>query len=133
MSLTSQHLYVYDGDLAAEDKVAARFAGNVKANKADSPPLEKLFAGTEAEPEYAAYAEARGALVDAMQRAIELSRSETVENVEERDGSRTIFTGEVLKADTNFEKVGNALAAEATGSPSKPRPRPARRRAPARG
>ena len=33
--------------------------------------------GTEAEPEYAAYAEARGALVDAMQRAIAASRTET--------------------------------------------------------
>ena len=112
VSLTSQHLYVFDGDLASEDKVAEELAANVKANKVDAAKLEKLFMGTDAEPEYAAYAEARGALVDAMQRAISLSRTETVKNVEERDGSRTIFIDEVLKADTTFEEAGHVLLEE---------------------
>ena len=88
-SLTSQHLYVNDGDLAAQDKIAEELRPTSRPTRSTPPRIEKLFAGTEAEPEFAAYAKARTALVDAMERAIELSRTETVRNVDERDGSRT--------------------------------------------
>ena len=42
-------------------------------------------------------------------RAIELSRQETVRNVEERDGSRELFTGDVIAADDAFEQAGAKL------------------------
>ncbi len=113
VSLTSQHLYVFDGDLPAEDKIAKDFAGNVKAVSAELGAVAKLFEGTEAEPEYQAYTKARGTLVDAMQRAITTSREETVRNAEERDGSRSIFISEVLKADTGVEQAADALVQEA--------------------
>jgi methyl-accepting chemotaxis protein len=113
VSLTSQHLYVVDGDPAAQNTVADEFAANVKANATDAAAIEKLFAGTDAEPEYAAYAKARTALVDVMKRAMDRSRSETARNAEDRDGSRAIFTGEVLKGDENVEKAADALVEEA--------------------
>ena len=43
------------------------------------------------------------------QRAIEISRQETVANVEERDGSRELFTGEAIAADDAFEQAGAKL------------------------
>ena len=91
-----------------QDKIAEELAANVKANsgRAAAEAREARSRAREAEPEYAAYAKARGTLVDAMQRAIATSRAETVRNAEERDGSRTIFIGEVLKADTGFEQAG---------------------------
>jgi methyl-accepting chemotaxis protein len=113
VGLTSQHLYVYDGDLPAQDKVAKEFEGNVKAASDQLGALAKLFEGSQAEPEYQAYTKARGILVDEMKEAIARSREETVRNAEERDGSRSIFIDEVLEADSGVEQAGDALVTEA--------------------
>ena len=93
-----------------------------RPTRSTRPQLEKLFAGTEAEPEYAAYAKARGALVDAMQRAISASRDgDASRNAEERDGSRAIFIDEVLKADDERrEGRPTRSSRRPTGSPSTP-------------
>jgi hypothetical protein len=104
MSLVSQHLYVNDGDLATEDKIAAELKVNWARNTVDSAALAKLLAGTAASDEYATYTRLRDKFVDAQKRAVADSRAETVQKVDERDGSRTIFTGELLKIDDQFER-----------------------------
>ena len=93
LNLVAQHLYVFDGDLATEDKVASQLKANWAKNKVASAELEKLFAGTSAESEYAEYVQLRDKYVDAQKRAVALSRTETVDEVEERDGSRTTLHG----------------------------------------
>ena len=110
MSLVAQHLYVYDGDLAGrgQDRGRARRPTGPRT-RPTSPELAKLVAGTPAADEYAAYAKLRDTFVDAQKRAIALSRTETVQNAEERDGSRAVFTDELLEADTAFEQAGDKL------------------------
>ncbi len=77
---------------------------NWAANKAASPKLAAARRRHGRSPsEFAEYAKLRDTFVDAQKRAVALSRTETVQNVEERDGSRDIFTGELLKADAAFD------------------------------
>ncbi|MDA0163984.1 methyl-accepting chemotaxis protein [Solirubrobacter ginsenosidimutans] len=111
LSLVSQHLYVYDGDLAAEDKIVAELKVNWAKNQADSATLAKLLTGTAAGDEFATYAASRDRFVDEQKRAVENSRKETLANAEERDASRAIFTDELLKTDTDFEAAGDKLIA----------------------
>src|SRR5262245_1967137 len=44
VSLVAQHLYVHDGDLPTQDKVAGALKANWTKNKADAAELAKLFA-----------------------------------------------------------------------------------------
>ena len=113
VSLTAQHLYVHDGDLETQDGIAKEFAENVAMSEADAAQVAKLLAGTPADAEYADYAKLAAALTGTLGKALELSRDETVRNVEERDGSRNLFTGDALKADDAFEASGAKLVAEA--------------------
>src|SRR5215217_249352 len=98
MSLVGQHLYVNDGDLAAQDKIEDELKANWAKNKAAAPKLGKLVEGTPIASHYAEYSKLRDVFVATQKRAVALSRKETVENAEERDGSRGLFTGELLKA-----------------------------------
>jgi methyl-accepting chemotaxis protein len=109
MSLAAQHLYVYDGDLHAQDRVLGQMKANWAANKAASPKLAALVEGTPLADEFATYGKLRDSFVDAQKRAVALSRTETLQNAEERDGSRAIFTGELIKADAAFTQAGNSL------------------------
>src|SRR4051812_39993201 len=49
ISLVAQHLYVHDGDLSAQDDIAADIAANWAANEKDDQALASLFKGTPAE------------------------------------------------------------------------------------
>jgi methyl-accepting chemotaxis protein len=109
MSLVSQHLYVDDGDLAAEDKVLGQLKANWTKNTADSAVLAKLLAGTPADDAYGKYAALRGPFADTQKRAVTRSRIETVQNAGDRTGSRTIYTSELLKLDDQFEQAGDSL------------------------
>ncbi len=86
---TANHLYVFDGDLKRQDAVAARIdALRTKATE-DGATLAKLMGGTE---DFTAQVTAWSARVE---RAIRLSRRETVEKVDERTLSRELYTGEI--------------------------------------
>src|SRR3954452_1525325 len=65
MSLVSQHLYVNDGDLAAQDGIAAELKGNWAKNAVDSAELAKLLSGTAAGDEYGKYSQLRNTFVAA--------------------------------------------------------------------
>jgi methyl-accepting chemotaxis protein len=96
--LTVRHLYVLDGDLRAQDEVAAEQAAGVKANTADLAVIRGKVhdpATAKALTDFDAARKRYGAAKD---RAIALSREETVRNVEERDGSRDLYVEQVLPA-----------------------------------
>ncbi len=101
LGLVSQHLYVLDGNLAAQDKLVKDLEANWAKNAQDGAALAKLLAGTPIESTYAEFAAERAQFVELQKSALEDSRRETVENVEERTASRTTFEGELLQRDAD--------------------------------
>ena len=90
-----EHLYVYDGDLASQDKIQADAEAMLKQTKAESAELTKLLAGTPAAAQAAKIAKASDAWSAKVTEAVKRSRQETVDNVEERDGSRKLYVEEI--------------------------------------
>jgi methyl-accepting chemotaxis protein len=117
--LVAQHLYVYDGDLAAQDKVAKQFeveaAQDEKAfagmltvlNNADDPATRSAADGVKK------LRDGYIGLLNLSRKAIETSRKETVGNVEERTASRTLYTQQLLKLQS---QIGAAVAASSKGT-----------------
>jgi methyl-accepting chemotaxis protein len=112
VGLVAQHLYVYDGDLAAQDGVAEKIEAEHAESDRAAAELAKLLAGTPIEGRYAEFAALRDEMTRTQDEAIQRSRVETVENVEDRDGSRTTYTEGVLEADQELEAVAGALLDE---------------------
>ena len=117
--LVAQHLYVYDGDVAAQDKVAKQF-------EALAGQDEKAFAAMLAvlsnapDPQTRAAADGVKKLRDGYvgllglsRKAIEASRKETVGNVEERIDLAALYTDQLLKLQT---QIGAAVAASSKGT-----------------
>jgi methyl-accepting chemotaxis protein len=109
--LTAQHLYVHDGDLPAqkriESQVAKLNAGNATAYKELAPLLDS--------PEAKHALEAVGGDDDAFDavssEALRRSHAETVNNVEERDGSRDLYTSKVVPTLDDLQTSIHTLAA----------------------
>jgi methyl-accepting chemotaxis protein len=101
--LTVQHLYVYDGDLKTQDKVAGELEKLAKADEGALATMVKVLSAT---PDDAAATEAANgvkqlqksylAYVEATRKAIELSRKETVAAVEDRVESRELYTKQLV-------------------------------------
>ncbi len=104
----AQHLYVKDGDLKAEDAIQKRILAMAAANTRDGATLQKLLSGTPSAEAMTRFAAARAGFVDSWKQAIALSRQETVDGVEERDASRTLYEEQVLPSS---EAVATAAAA----------------------
>ncbi len=90
-----EHLYVYDGDIASQDNTQADVEAMLKQTKAESAELTKLLAGTPAAAQATTIATASDAWSAKVTEAVKRSRQETVDNVEERDGSRTLYVEEI--------------------------------------
>jgi methyl-accepting chemotaxis protein len=108
----AQHLYVFDGDLAAQDRVAAQMT---KRGKAGDAAFER--AATEHSDDAAAFAKlraARDAFGETVDAAVKLSREETLSSDEERAGSRTTFVDKVKPAEERFDKQMAAISREVT-------------------
>ncbi len=102
--LVSEHLYVYDGDLSSQDRVAAEIAETGKAAQDGSAKLRPLVEGTgeqDALEEFNATAADWG---DAVTQAIDLSRKETVTHAKSRDGSRNLYVEKVSPAMKTLER-----------------------------
>jgi methyl-accepting chemotaxis protein len=97
-ALVPQHLYVYDGDRDNQDRIAAEIDANKKIVGAGFTTLEQLPKTPAVEQALADAKAARAVYVEAFDRAIALSRQETVEEAEEREASRRVYTDEVLPA-----------------------------------
>jgi len=108
---TVQHLYVFDGDLEAEDALQAEIEALRAQNTEDGDRLATIVraAHPEAVDELAEYAAARDAYVTEWSEALERSRQETVDGVEERDGSRAVYTERVVPALGEVAKLSDAL------------------------
>ncbi|HET6549188.1 MAG TPA: MCP four helix bundle domain-containing protein, partial [Solirubrobacter sp.] len=113
VSLAAQHLYVLDGDLAAQDRLAEHLESEAKLNDRDLDALRKLTRGTAAAENVDRYAATVGELTDTVDRAVELSRTETIKKDEDRDGSRTLFTDDITKLDEDLEQNTETLVAAA--------------------
>jgi methyl-accepting chemotaxis protein len=107
----AQHLYVYDGDLENEDKVQKQAEALGAANIRDGKALDTLVAGTPSEKALKEFDAARTAYVELWKKAFELSRQETVDGVEERDGSRTLYEEKVAPASQAVVDAADALRA----------------------
>ncbi|MEA2323456.1 MAG: methyl-accepting chemotaxis protein, partial [Solirubrobacteraceae bacterium] len=111
-ALTVTHLYVYDGDLKAQDAVAAQVAALAKANAADLKGLRASLDDPSARPALARFEAARGRFAAAYATALRRSRAETVGNAEARDGSRDFYLRQVVPAEQAVTRTGDTLARE---------------------
>jgi CHASE3 domain sensor protein len=75
--------------------IQKRIEALAAANTRDGKTLQALLAGTGPADEMAKFASTRAAFVADWKKAIALSRQETIDEVEERDGSRTLDEGKV--------------------------------------
>jgi methyl-accepting chemotaxis protein len=110
--LTVGHLYVHDGDLAAQDRVAKAIAALTKAGAADLAGVEASADDPAAKPLIARLRTARARFVSAYNTAVRRSRDETVRQVEERDGSRDFYATQVVPAADGVTKAATALTRE---------------------
>jgi methyl-accepting chemotaxis protein len=112
----ARHLYVFDGMLAEQDKVNQEITRLQKDISSDLGLLAR-WAKTPAAEAAIKAAKARNAdFTGLVNKTIATSRQETVDQVEERDGSRTPYMENVLpalpKLETSFEAVQKAVSAQ---------------------
>jgi methyl-accepting chemotaxis protein len=105
--LVAQHLYVHDGDLETQDGLQKRMEKLSSENTKDGDVLKGLLAGGPENDEMNAFADARTAFRGSWQEAVKRSRQETIQNVEERDGSRNLYESDVAP---NADKLTEAAA-----------------------
>jgi hypothetical protein len=111
VSLAAQHLYVRDGDLSGQDEIADKVTDDDTLIDRDVAALGKLLADTGAGDAFDRYAATLAKLTETVDKALERSRTETIQNVEERDGSRNLYTEQVLELDGELEDNAEALVA----------------------
>jgi methyl-accepting chemotaxis protein len=111
--LTTSHLYVYDGDLKAQDDAAKEIASLRAAGTAEMKELRAAANDPATIPLIDRFEAARQKFTAAYNEAIKRSRQETVDQVEERDASRDYFLSTVLPAQAAATKAGDALVKDA--------------------
>jgi len=99
-----EHLYVYDGDLDAQDALAAEFEELAQADESalaamvevitTTEDAETVEAGNGVEQLQSSYL----AYLTSIRKAIKVSRQETVDGVEDRVGSRTLYLKQIVPA-----------------------------------
>jgi len=106
---TANHLYVHDGELEVQDEIALDIAGLTEETREAAEQLGVLVKGTPAEARYRVFADALDRYLALDAKAVALSREETVQNVEERDGSRTLYTEDMASVRDELDDAGDAL------------------------
>jgi methyl-accepting chemotaxis protein len=112
--LATSHLYVHDGDLAKQDSVAKEIAGLMKDGNAEAKTVKTANNAAAAAPLIDAFVASREKFEAQVGTALRRSRIETVQNVEERDGSRDFYLSSVVPAADAVNKAGDALVAESS-------------------
>jgi methyl-accepting chemotaxis protein len=112
----ARHLYVFDGMLADQDKVSREITG-LQKDIAGNLALLARWARTPGARAAVKAATARNADFSALvNRTIATSRQETVDEVEERDGSRTPYMEKIIPAlpalKSSFAAVQKAVTAQ---------------------
>ena len=112
----ANHLYVYDGMLEEQDVIAKEIARLQADIDADLDTLARLVTTPQGRRTVAAARERQQAFSELVTRTVETSRQETVDEVEERDGSRVPYTEEIVPAlpelEAAFEDVQKAVTAQ---------------------
>jgi methyl-accepting chemotaxis protein len=114
ISLITRHLYVYDGDLTEQDRVAAELRKHYAESAKASAELEKVYAGTPVEQPFADYAALRAEARTTQDAIIDRSRQETLRKAQDRSGSRDEFVRTIIPLDRKLEAAGDAVTREAT-------------------
>src|SRR4051794_367480 len=116
--LTTVHLFVVDGNLAAQDGMAKRIAVLEQQTAAAAKQARPFFAGDRAqllENFDAAQKELHGSI----DQAVTLSRAETVKKAENRNGSRGVYLAQVTpalkKVEASAQVLSQAMGREAGG------------------
>jgi methyl-accepting chemotaxis protein len=109
MSLTAQHLYVYDGNLREEDRIARHLRGHYGEDAKDLAELKRLYGGTPAARQLTDYVAGTAEMQAAQERIINRSRQETLRNAEDRSGSRDAYTGTLVPLDDRQEAAGTKM------------------------
>src|SRR4051794_1822200 len=110
--LIADHLYVFDGDLKTEDQIAKEVhAIHIKA-AGEGKQLAPLVKGTPAEATFAEFSKTVNTWAASATKALALSRKETVANVDERVGSRTLYTEQVSPQMQSLATTVNKLQAQ---------------------
>jgi methyl-accepting chemotaxis protein len=112
--LTAEHLYVYDGDVKNQDRLAGTIDSVGKGAIDDGKKLAPLVKGTAAQSALDRFNATAGTWGDAVTKAIALSRKETVAKAQERDGSRTLYTEKVSPAMKSMAEAIGAVQAALT-------------------
>ncbi|HEX6027288.1 MAG TPA: methyl-accepting chemotaxis protein [Solirubrobacter sp.] len=99
--LTADHLYVFDGDLERQDEIAERLETWREQAAADVAELHRIVGAREVQRDVTEW-------LGDVEEATELSRRETVSNVEERTGSREIYTDQIIP---EAEELGEDVVA----------------------
>jgi methyl-accepting chemotaxis protein len=112
-----RHLYVEDGDVKAQDKTAEKIAAWGKEADEALAALEPQIESEDGKKTLAEFTSRYEAFVAAADKAVKLSRQETIDGVEERDGSRTAYTEEVVPVlenlDVFHDKIETVIAEQA--------------------
>ena len=107
-----RHLYVFDGDLTAQDEIAKeveRLAGDVRSDLGTAAQLVTTAKGRAAVASAQEVDERFASLAD---RAVTLSREETVTADEEREGSRTTYLDQIVPMLPKIEEAFEAVQSE---------------------
>ena len=113
--LVVSHLYVEDGDLAAQDETAKEIEGWTKEADESLAVLRPRIEGPAAKKTLAEFEAAFAKFRGAVDEAVGLSRQETVDAVEERDGSRTAYLEGVIPVFEGLDVMHDELEGAITG------------------
>ncbi|HEY6890142.1 MAG TPA: methyl-accepting chemotaxis protein [Solirubrobacter sp.] len=109
VTLVAEHLYVHDGDLAAQDAGVRELQTSWVAGDKAAKELQRLLAATPVAGAFTTYATERAALEHSERLAVQRSRAETVAGDERRAGSRGVFQTQIARAADRLEQAGERL------------------------
>ena len=101
--LVAQHLYVFDGDLAAQNRIAAQIADNTTEVGAIAEKLWALPLDQSVRDAMTAAKAVRVPYVEALDAAIVRSTEETATGAATRDASRALFVDKVIPLGTQLD------------------------------
>jgi methyl-accepting chemotaxis protein len=109
--LATSHLYVHDGELTKQDAVAKEIAALMKEGDVDAKAVKEANDEADATALVDAFVTSREKFEATVSAALRRSRAETVQNAEDRDGSRGYYLATVVPAADAANKAGDALIA----------------------
>ena len=105
----AQHLYVQDGELKAQDATSKEIDENAKEIDRAVGALRAEITTSDERKALAAFVSAHDGYMANLDKAIATSRRETVNQVDERDASRSLYTDKLLDEGEKAEDALDAL------------------------